>query len=139
MTVQEVHNYLKAHSIKLLPHKVSIMQYLKDRYDHPTIDQIYNDLLPTIPTLSKTTVYNTLKLFCEKKAVIALHIDEKNVRYDGHTDILHAHFKCKKCGAIYNVPLEETDFVPFRGAANIYPDETQIYFLGKCEKCKSLS
>ena len=99
MTIQEVHSYLKKHDIKPLPHKVAIMQYLLKRFDHPASDQIYNDLLPTMPTLSKTTVYNTLKLFYNKKTVIALYIDEKNVRYDAHTHD-HAHFKCKKCSSI---------------------------------------
>ena len=137
MTIQEIHNYLTAHNIRPLPHKVSIMKYLLERFDHPTIEQIYNDLLPTMPTLSKTTVYNTLKLFCEKKAVNALFIDEKNVRYDAHTHV-HAHFRCKKCGAIHDVPLEETDIPSFRGPVDFLPEENQIYFLGICKVCRML-
>jgi len=138
MNVQEVHNHLKAHNIKLLPHKVAIMHYLQNSYAHPTIDQIYNDLLPSMPTLSKTTVYNTLKLFCEKNAAISLHIDEKNVRYDGHTSF-HAHFKCKKCGKIYDVPFENADTVQFKGSEDLHSEETQIYFLGKCKICNLAS
>ncbi|KAA6327046.1 hypothetical protein EZS27_023930, partial [termite gut metagenome] len=35
-----------------------------------------------------------------------LTIDEKNVCFDA--DILpHAHFLCKKCGKIYDVPIKE--------------------------------
>ena len=139
MTVQEVHTYLKAHNIKLLPHKVAIMHYLQNSFSHPTIDQIYNDLLPSMPTLSKTTVYNTLKLFCEKKAASALYVDEKNVRYDGHTTAFHAHFKCKKCGLIQDVPLSNMDIIQFKGLEDLQPEETQIYFMGKCKKCESAS
>ena len=134
MTTREIHNHLIAHGIKPFPHKVAIMQYLQTHHTHPTSDQIYNDLLPDLPTLSKTTVYNTLKLFCDKKVAIALFIDEKNVRYDAcmHT---HAHFRCKHCNAIYEVPLEETDIPQCRSSEEIYPEETQIYFLGKCKEC----
>ena len=138
MTTQEVHDHLRVHGIKLLPHKVAIMQYLLTHFNHPTIDQIYSDLLPAMPTLSKTTVYNTLKLFSEKKAVLALYIDEKNLRYDG-TTALHAHFRCRKCGDIHDVPLEEMDVAKFRGSEELHPDETQIYFLGKCKKCRVAS
>ena len=134
MNIQAVHKHLKAHGIRPLPNMVAIMKYLLDNDDHPTIEQIYNELLPSMPTLSKTTVYKTLKLFCDKKAVKALFIDDKNVRYEAHKHI-HAYFRCKKCGAIHDVPLEETDIAPFRGSSDLQPDETHIYFLGKCNKC----
>ncbi len=134
MGIQEVHHHLMEHDIKPSMQRVAIMQYLLEHLTHPTIDQIYNDLVPSIPTLSKTTVYNTLKLFYDKRAVIALFIDEKNVRYDGDTRG-HAHFRCKKCGAIHDVPLEENDIPPFRGSVDLHPDETQVYFLGTCNKC----
>jgi len=135
MTIQEIHSYLKSHDIRPLPHKVVIMQYLRINNIHPTIEQIYNDLLPIMPTLSKTTVYNTLKLFNEKKVVNVLYIDEKQVRFDGHTEVIHAHFRCKKCGTIFNVPIEESEIAPFRGAKTLYPDETHVYFFGLCDDC----
>jgi Fur family ferric uptake transcriptional regulator/Fur family peroxide stress response transcriptional regulator len=110
------------------------MQYLLENMTHPTIDQIYNDLVRDVPTLSKTTVYNTLKLFYDRKAVIALFIDEKNMRYDGDTTD-HAHFRCKRCGMIYDVPLEKKDIPPFRGTSDLCPDGAQVYFSGICKKC----
>ena len=131
MNIQEVHHHLKKHDIRPLPNMVAIMKYLLENYNHPTIEQIYNDLLPSMPTLSKTTVYKTLKLFCDKKAVNALFIDEKNVRYEAHI-YTHAHFRCKRCGAIHDVPLKDTDVTPFRGPKDLHPEETHIYFLGKC-------
>ena len=136
MKIQEVHEHLKRHGIRPLPHKVAIMKYLLENYNHPTIENIYNDLLPTMPTLSKTTVYNTLKSFCDNKAVNSLLIDEKNLRYEAHLH-LHAHFRCKKCGAIYDVPLEKSDIPPCRCPAELIPEETHIYYMGKCDKCKA--
>lgn len=134
MNVQEIHQHLNQHGIKPSMQRVAIMQYLIGNLTHPTIDQIFNDLLPSMPTLSKTTVYNTLRLFSDKKAVLSLTIDEKNVRYDGNTQ-RHAHFKCKKCGVIYDVPLEEQEIPRFRGKNTWEHDETQVYFLGTCEQC----
>jgi len=135
MEIQEVHNHLKKHGLRPLPHKVTIMKNLLERYDHPTIEQIYNDLLPDMPTLSKTTVYNTLKLFCDKKAAVALSIDERNVRYDAQTHV-HAHFRCKKCNVIYDVPLEEKDIPPCSNCMDFRLEDTQVYFMGTCKNCK---
>jgi len=135
MSIQEVHHYLESNGINPSVQRVAIMQYILEHFTHPTVDMIYNNLLPSMPTLSKATVYNTLKLFVDKKAVNSLFIDERNVRYDVVTD-LHAHYKCKHCGAIYDVPLEETDLPQFRGNASLSPVETQIYFVGICRNCE---
>jgi len=135
MDIQEVQNHLRSNGLRPLPHKIAIMKYLLERYDHPTIEQIYNDLLPAMPTLSKTTVYNTLKLFCDKKVAVALSIDERNVRYDAFTHT-HAHFRCKKCNVIYDVPLEKADIPPCRSSEELNLEETQVYFFGTCKNCK---
>lgn len=135
MNITEIHTHLLNHDIKPSMQRVAIMQYLMEHRVHPTIDQIFQDLLPEMPTLSKTTVYNTLKLFCEKKAVLSLTIDEKNVRYDGYT-LPHAHFKCKKCGMILDVPIEKNDIPKFKTNPEFVADETQVYFLGTCKDCK---
>jgi Fe2+ or Zn2+ uptake regulation protein len=133
MNVQEVYSHLISHNIKPSVQRVAIMQYLMEHRTHPTIDQIFNHLLPHIPTLSKTTVYNTLKLFYDKKAVLALTIDEKNIRYDAEIST-HAHFKCKQCGSIQDVFLKYMD-IPFNEENNFLIEDTQIYFTGICEKC----
>ena len=134
MNIQEVHRYLENYHINPSVQRSAIMQYLLQNFTHPTVDQIYADLLPDMPTLSKATVYNTLKLFVDKKAVKAIYIDERNVRYDAQTG-LHAHFKCRRCNDIYEVPLEESDIPTFRGGPELRLGETQIYFLGTCGKC----
>ena len=134
MNIQEVHHYLESYHINPSVQRSAIMQYLLQNFTHPTVDQIYADLLPNMPTLSKATVYNTLKLFVDKKAVKAIFIDERNVRYDAQTR-LHAHFKCKRCNAICEIPLEESDVPQFRGGADLSLEDTQIYFIGICGKC----
>lgn len=135
MNIRDVHQHLLRHDIKPSMQRVAIMQYLMEHRTHPTIDQIFSDLHPDMPTLSKTTVYNTLKLLHEKKAVLALTIDEKNVRYDGYTS-RHAHFKCKKCGVILDISMKEKELSELENASGFTIEETQVYFLGTCEPCK---
>ena len=49
------------HNIKPSVQRIAIMQYLMEYPVHPSADDIYTALSPSMPTLSKTTVYNTLK------------------------------------------------------------------------------
>ena len=91
---------LQSHSIKPSVQRMSIMRYLMEHLTHPTVDEIYTSLSPEMPTLSKTTVYNTLKLLSDHGAIQTLTIDERNTCYDADTTP-HAHFLCKRCGRIY--------------------------------------
>lgn len=76
---------LQNHNIKPSVQRIAIMNYLIEHRTHPTVDEIYTALSPSIPTLSKTTVYNTLKLLSEQGAAQTLTIDERNTCYDADT------------------------------------------------------
>jgi Fe2+ or Zn2+ uptake regulation protein len=93
---------LQNHNIKPSVQRIAIMNYLIEHRTHPTVDEIYTALSPSIPTLSKTTVYNTLKLLSEQGAAQTLTIDERNTCYDADTSP-HGHFLCKRCGKIYDL------------------------------------
>ena len=78
---------LLEHNIKPSMQRIAIMEYLMDNPIHPSADDIYTALSPSMPTLSKTTVYNTLKLFSEQGAALMLTIDEKNTNFDADTSV----------------------------------------------------
>ena len=111
------------------------MDYLLSHKTHPSIDEIYMALCKDIPTLSKTTVYNTLKLFVEHGAASMLTIDEKNACFDGDTS-LHAHFLCKKCGKIFDLPYSsEVRHVEQIDMNGFQVDEIHQYYKGVCPAC----
>ena len=112
--------------------RLAVMEYLMTHHTHPTVDMIFNDLYPNIPTLSKTTVYNTVKLLAEHNAVSTVNIDEKNVRYDGDIS-KHAHLRCTNCGCIYDVPVSDFSISHLE---DFTVTEVHIYYKGLCNKCK---
>ena len=123
---------LEAHNIRPSAQRISIMEYLLTHRTHPTVDTIYNDLVEKMPTLSKTTIYNTLKLLEEQKAIMELTIDKKTVHYDGMT-MPHSHFMCKKCGKIIDIPLPEMDCE--KKDCDYVVDEAEVYYRGYCKDC----
>ena len=72
--------YLLEHNIKPSVIRIMIYDFLKGTKSHPTVDDIYQHILPEAPTLSRTTVYNSVKLFSEKGIVKILPIDGVQVR-----------------------------------------------------------
>jgi Fur family ferric uptake transcriptional regulator/Fur family peroxide stress response transcriptional regulator len=120
--------------VKPSVHRLAVMDYLIQHPVHPTVDAIYAALMPHIPTLSKTTVYNTLKLLESRHAIRAITIDEKCVHYDADLSV-HGHFQCKKCGKIVDLQLNTIPAgVP---VSNWQIDECQVYFRGYCEECQT--
>ena len=100
-----------------------------------TADEVYMALCDSIPTLSKTTVYNTLKLFVEQQAALMLTINDKNVHFDGDTS-LHSHFFCRRCGKVYDLPYSgkkrEARELDIEGHA---VEEIHHYYKGICKEC----
>ncbi len=131
----KTYEYLLSFGIKPSVQRIAIMDYLMTHRTHPAIDEIYLALCEDIPTLSKTTVYNTLKLFVEHGAAQMLTIDERNTCYDADIQ-LHAHFLCKKCGKILDFPLStEKDKVSAMKEEGFKVDEIHQYFKGYCPSC----
>ena len=113
--------------------RLKIMEYLLSVRTHPTVEDIYEYLLPIIPTLSKTTVYNTLKLFSENGIIKLLTIDSEQVRADGFNDV-HGHFLCSKCRKLYDFPLSELAKECLEG----FDVKTrEVYYTGLCKNCKN--
>lgn len=128
------YSYLQEHNVKPSMQRLLIMKYLLTHKTHPTADDIYNELSKRMPTLSKTTVYNTLKLLAESKACLALTLDEKNIHYDGDTT-LHGHFLCKECMTIIDIPINEIS-LNREESSDYTVDSMEISFYGRCSACQ---
>ena len=124
--------YLIENGINPSYQRVKIIEYLLKKKNHPTIDMIFGDLKIELPRLSKTTIYNTLKLFIEKNIVKPLTIEDNILRYDADTN-LHGHFKCNKCGAIIDVNLNYKN-IDAHELKKFKITEHHIYFKGNCNK-----
>lgn len=141
MRVKSSHiiDYLTEHDIKPSMQRIAVMKYLEEHRTHPTADVIYNDLVKKIPTLSKTTVYNTLKLLTEKRAVKLQTIDERNACFDADTTP-HAHFLCTRCETVFDIPLQ--DLHP-EGCACVpggfQVEQSELYLRGCCPECLARS
>lgn len=126
---------LQAHGIKPSLQRMAVMTYLIEHRTHPTADEIYTALHPSIPTLSKTTVYNTLKLLTEKGAALQLTIDERNCCFDADTSP-HAHFLCTRCGRVYDMKLNQAELIKCACVPDKFQTEdAQLYLRGCCPKC----
>ena len=123
---------LTMHNIRPSVIRVMIYDFVKNTKSHPTADEIYRCLHPKAPTLSKTTVYNTVKLFASGGLLKVLSIDGHQLRYDADT-CHHGHFRCEECDRIFDFTIEKDCEAGLEGF-----DVTQreIFYSGRCGQCK---
>ncbi len=135
VTIERAKNYLSRAGINPSYQRLRILVFLCNSHNHPTVDTIYSKLVTDIPTLSKTTIYNTLNLFQKRGLIIRLTINENEVRYESNTEP-HAHFHCTNCGCILDLEIENPIFTQeFVSKHKVL--EKHLYLKGICEGCIS--
>lgn len=135
MNRENANERLVRYGVKPSVQRIAIMDYLLANRTHPTADEVYSALCPSIPTLSKTTVYNTMKLFVENGAALMLTIDDKTARFDGDTS-LHAHFICKQCGKVHDLPFTGRKRAGSFQLDGHLVEEVHHYYKGVCSQCQ---
>lgn len=124
---------LESKGVKPSYQRLRILEYVIKKNTHPSVDTIYKALYKKIPTLSKTTVYNTLSLFEKKRIVGAVSIQDNELRYD-FLKGPHAHFLCTQCGRVYDIEVA-TDLLTLETIDGHRSDEAHIHFKGACKNC----
>lgn len=121
--------------IKPTYQRIKILEYLDKNKAHPTVDMIYAALFKKVPTLSKTTVYNTLDVLRKHDLVDVLTITESEMRYE-YIHQPHHHFYCRQCKMIVDIDVncvyQEEMCVEGHKIEQIHG-----YFKGICSNCLS--
>lgn len=136
LLIDNIEKYLRDHGISPSYQRKRIFEYLYNSKEHPRVSDIYSALIDEIPTLSKTTVYNTLNLFIEKKIAEYIIIDENEFKYQILDDKKHAHFKCECCNKLYDIDID-IDSLNIDSLKGFDIHEQSFYFKGICKNCKN--
>ena len=133
--MEKIKEILKNKGIKPSIQRIKIFECLMRDGNHPTARDIYGMIFKEIPTLSKTTIYNTVKLFTDKGILKPVRIGEGEVRYDMEADF-HPHFRCNKCGKVFDLDknLLKKDNEEIDGHL---VDGKCVCYSGICRDCRS--
>ncbi len=122
---------LSVHNIKPSVIRVMIYDFLKGTKSHPTVDEIYQQIHPKAPTLSRTTVYNSVRLFSEKGLLKVLPIEGVQIRYDADT-AFHGHFFCDSCRKVFDFEINPAAESGLEGFEVL---QKEIFYSGCCRTC----
>ncbi len=125
---------IRSRGLRASYQRVVILDYLNRQQSHPTVDAIYEALKGEIPSLSKATVYNTLKALIGAGLARSLEIDPREERFDGVAED-HGHFQCEKCGMITNFSVGASPLI-VDSLKGYEVKKKDIYLKGICPGCK---
>ena len=136
-TVDDGIAVLRERGAKITAQRIAILQKLEGRKDHPSAETLYRELSSEYATMSVTTLYSTAQLLAEAGLIKILSIDDKRVYFDPTTET-HGHFLCRKCGKLFDIPVNEDEI--FRSASTVRDniaqiEHTEIFFYGLCSDC----
>ncbi len=113
-----------------------ILESLAVREDHPTADQIFEDVASKLPGLSRTTIYRVLETLVGLGVIHkAIHLGSA-ARYDPNTE-RHHHLTCLSCHQV--VDLEEAALPSLKLSSSKAGDfeilDYSVHFRGYCRNC----
>jgi Fur family peroxide stress response transcriptional regulator len=132
---------LQSGGFRLTPQRLAICRFLEVTEGHPTAQMIYTLLKPDFPSLSLTTVYNTLEILAGAGAIHALGSRGDEPVHFELSNQPHINLKCVHCGKIMDffsplVSALEEDVHQKTGFALF---EAGILHYGICPDCRNQS
>ena len=117
--------------------RITILENLLSRRDHPSAESIYQSLKDKHPTLSLNTIYMNLTSFAERGIILKINALLDSARFDGDVSP-HHHFVCVRCKKVidmHNVEIPKIEPPWDLGIATIFSQHLRLN--GICENCST--
>lgn len=122
---------------KLTRQREAVLRAVRERYDHPTANDIFESARAILPGISYATVYNSLRYLRQVGLVREINFGNSASRYDGVTE-RHDHAICTACGKLVDFDLTGAPEL-MRAAARksrFKPESVHLTLTGLCPECR---
>lgn len=115
----------------------AILRFLRGTNAHPTADQVYDEVRKEIPNISKGTVYRNLQVLQEMGLVAELNLNGTVSRFEAKQE-RHYHFRCEKCGKVFdvNLPVDKELDRNVASRTGFKISYHELEFRGLCHNCQ---
>ena len=129
---------LKEKGLRLTKPRRVILEYIHDKGDHLTAEEIINHVHGQFPHINKSTIYRTLEVLEKNECVFRSESVDRTIYHhaeEGH----HHHLVCRNCGK--TVDCDEEIFSPVEKALEkklgFKVDFKHVVMNGLCKECRS--
>jgi Fur family peroxide stress response transcriptional regulator len=124
---------LREQGIHLTPQRLAVADYVLTTTSHPSAEEVWTQVQRSCPTVSRATVYNTLKLFAGKGLIKAHCMREGALVFDGRVEP-HHHFIDDETGLVYDVAWDAVVVKGATGLRGFDVNDYQVVMRGKRRK-----
>ncbi len=136
MDTQRLMERLREKGYRVTPQRLAIWKAIDSRTDHPTAEQIYEQAVKEVPTITLATVYQVIHLFKTIGLLQELGFSDGSSRFDPNTAI-HINIVCPKCRQIRDYESASVAKLMNQIVAElgVEPVGQRLDLYIKCEKC----
>jgi len=129
---------LRRKGYKATPQRIAICRIALNSREHPSAQQVYDEVKKIHPTVSLATVYKTMEVLRHLNLVQELNFPEGQARFDSYMNP-HINLICLKCGKITDLEdATATEITKKVAAATKFkPNSQRIDVYGICRKCSA--
>ncbi|WP_067624623.1 Fur family transcriptional regulator [Alicyclobacillus acidiphilus] len=139
LNTADIPKLLKDAGLRVTPQREAILGFLIEHTKHATADEIYQSIHKTFPSISVSTVYNTIKHFAQVGLVKEITFGDNASRFDINVQP-HHHLVCKKCGTLIDFYLEKPpSFALPPEASGFEIEDFHVEVKGICPACRESS
>jgi len=136
--LRELEQLCKDRGIRVTIQRRTVFETLVARADHPTADQVHEDVRAQLPSVSRMTVYRILEWVVRLGLARKVCHPGSAVRFDPNTGP-HHHLVCLSCSRLFDFVEPGLDELPVPAAAGRVGFEVSGYFVqyrGVCSECR---
>lgn len=134
--MQELAKACRLNGLPLTPQRRAILETLAGRKDHPSADELFDEVKARFEGISRTTVYRVLDTLVKIGVVQKINTHEARARFDADTT-RHHHLLCIGCGMLgdlgeWRIDDLSPDHINLNGFRLM---DFSIQFTGLCAEC----
>jgi Fe2+ or Zn2+ uptake regulation protein len=136
-STEDVLQKLRQRGLKLTPQRRAIVERLRADHGHPDADDVYRQVAASMPDVSRTTIYNTLRELVDLGELVPVEdAGSGGTRYDTNPE-RHHHLLCIRCRRLVDVQREFDGLkLPPAQRAGYRIVSSQVTFFGYCPDCQ---
>jgi Fur family transcriptional regulator, peroxide stress response regulator len=129
---------IRGKGYKATPQRIAICRIALNSREHPSAQQLYDQVKKIHPTVSLATVYKTLEVLRDLDLVQELNFPKGQARFDSYMNP-HINLICVKCGKITDIDDVTTGEIAKKVAAvtKFKPNGQRVDVYGICQQCSA--
>lgn len=127
---------LRDTDLRVTAQRLGILEALVAVEGHPTAEEVWEQAREDQPTLSLSTVYDTLSRFADRGLVDEVHAGDEPTRYEFFNDA-HVNLVCEACGAVEDADASHLEDLIHEvdGGSGFQVPTQPVKLAGVCSEC----